>query len=159
MAQYITEKFVDYFPEGKFTGLSQEAHDKLRSLEKHNKFSEYVFANYDQLLRFKPHIQTLASEAYVMFGVNRTTDWLNQKSTEDIKTHLSEAARRDVPEVMKQFKLRKGEIKRRRHLKIQEGSRAREVAEAKRLKEKELTTDEIIYYGHWQTQYNRWMSI
>ena len=35
--------------------------------------------------------------------------------------------------------------------KNQEDSRVREIAEAKKLKEKELATDEIIFYGLWQT--------
>ena len=150
LAQYVTKKFADYLPGGKFTGLTQVDRDKTNSVEKHNKFSEYVFAYYDQLLRFKPNIQTLASEAYVMFSVNRTSDWLNQKSPEDLENLLCHA-RKNVSSIQKQFKVRKDEIKRKQMMIIQEERRKKEIAEAKRLKEKEITTDEIIYYGLWQS--------
>ena len=130
VTQYVTKKFSDYLPGGKFTGLEQVDRDKTNSVEKHNKFSEYVFAYYDQLLRFNPNIQTLASEPYVMFSVNRTSDWLNQKSPEELEKLLSDA-RKNVSSIQKQFKERKEEIK-RRMLKIQEERRQREIAEAKR---------------------------
>ena len=53
LAQYFTRKFADYLPEGKFTGLAQVDNDKTQSVEKHNKFGEYVFAYHDQLLTYK----------------------------------------------------------------------------------------------------------
>ena len=113
MAQCVTRKFADYLPEGKFTGFAQVNNDKTQSVEKHNKFSEYVFANNDQLQRFKPNIQTLARVAYLMFSVNRTSDWLNNRSPEELENLLSDA-RKDVSGIRKQFKQRKDEIKRRR---------------------------------------------
>ena len=102
--------------------MTQVDRDTTNSVEKHNKFSEYVFAYYDQLLRFKPNIQTLASEAYVMFSVNRTSDWLNQKSPEDLENLLCHA-RKNVSSIQKQFKVRKDEIKRKQMMIIQEERR------------------------------------
>ena len=68
LCKYVTRKFEDFLPGGKFENTSEEVKDSVRSVEKHNKLSERIFAYYDNLLKFKPHITTLASEAYVSFS-------------------------------------------------------------------------------------------
>ena len=53
------------------------------SVVKHNKFAERVFAYTDQLLKFKPNISHIAQEAYIMFCLNGTAEWLAKKTPEE----------------------------------------------------------------------------
>jgi hypothetical protein len=63
LVKYVNRKFEDFLPGGIYSDPSDELKSKVGSVEKHSKFSERIFAYFDNLLRFKPHINTLASEA------------------------------------------------------------------------------------------------
>lgn len=150
ICQYISRKFKDYLPEGKYSQVSEEEIQVTESVEKHNKHCERVFAYYDQLLRFKPHISTLASEAYIMFSLNKTSAWLNNKSTEEIRK-ITEQSRRDVKRIRKKFKERQDVIREQRNARLEKLRQEKEAAEARKLKQQELNTQDIIYHGLWQT--------
>ena len=113
LAKYVNRKFEDFLPGGIYSDPSDELKSKVGSVEKHNKFSERIFAYFDNLLRFKPHINTLASEAYITFSVNRTGELLSTKSEEE-SSALVEAARKEVSVIMKNFKERQENIKEHR---------------------------------------------
>ena len=66
---------------------------------KHNKYCETVFALYDQLLRTKPHISTIAAEASVMFTLNKTAEWLDAKNEDEEKKILTESRKKVKGEV------------------------------------------------------------
>ena len=70
------------------------------------------FAYFDNLLRYKPHINTLTSEAYIAFAVNRTGDWLKEKSDEEVEILVAKA--RKEGDLRKQFKQRQTIIINRR---------------------------------------------
>jgi hypothetical protein len=151
LAKYVTSKFKDFLPGGIFSEPTDEMKTKMMSVEKHNKFSESVFAYYDNLLRYKPHISTLASEAYIAFSVNKTGQWLKSKS-ENTSKALVAAARKDVQNLRKQFKLRHEVIREKRREKIQEDRLLKEAAEAKKVRKQENITNDVILYGLWQSQ-------
>jgi hypothetical protein len=113
LAKYVNRKFEDFLPGDIYSDPSDELKSKVGSVEKHNKFSERIFAYFDNLLRFKPHINTLASEAYITFSVNRTGELLSTKSEEE-SSALVEAARKEVSVIMKNFKVRQENIKEHR---------------------------------------------
>ena len=151
LSKYVEQKFKDFLPGGLYSRPSDEQKSKAESVEKHNKFSERVFAYYDNLLRFKPHIQTLASEAYVAFTINKTGEWLNEKSSGEIKRLVSKA-RKEVHSLRLTFKRRKDIIMQRRREKLEENMRRKEADEARKLQQQEEITEQVIYYGLWQTE-------
>lgn len=70
---------------------TDELRQITKSVAKHNKFSESVFAYLDGLMRYKPHIKTLSAEAYVMFAANNTHAWLDSKDSEEVNRILKDA--------------------------------------------------------------------
>ena len=72
LAAYVTKHFADSLPGGKYSTFTEEMYQKSKCVEKHNKYSEYVFGLYDQIIQVKPNISTLAAEAYIMFACNKT---------------------------------------------------------------------------------------
>ena len=56
---------------------------KSGSTQKHSKFAESVFGFLDHLLRHKPNISALASEAYIMYSANKTAQWLECKDSQE----------------------------------------------------------------------------
>ena len=74
LTKYVENKFKEFLPGDIHSQPPEQMKNKVKSVEKHNKFSERFFAYFDNLLRYKPHINTLASEAYTAFAVNRTGD-------------------------------------------------------------------------------------
>lgn len=89
--------------------------DDLVSVPKHNKFSETIFGHLDRMLLEKPNISLIASEAYIMFSHNRTSQWLRNKSDEE-KLVLLNDARKNAKVARAKFKERMQEIERRRKL-------------------------------------------
>lgn len=88
--------FVDHLPGGKWDNVTTdpEIRQKSSSTAKHNKFSESVFGCLDQLLRKKPNISVLSSEAYIiMFTANKTKEWLSAKDDNEQKAIINEAMR------------------------------------------------------------------
>lgn len=150
LTKYVVQKFKDFLPGGVFSQPSEEMKVKMKSVEKHNKFSERVFAYYDNLLRYKPHVNTLASEAYIAFAVNKTGKWLKEQP-EDKATELVSSARKEVAVIRRNFKNRQEIIKQRRREKLEEARRTKEEQAARELKKLEDITNEIIYYGLWQS--------
>jgi len=151
VCRYIQRKFEDFLPGGKYAETSPELKQKTASVEKHNKHCERVFAYYDQLLRFKPNISTLATESYVMFTLNKTAQWLEGKS-EDQTRQIVEEARGRVKEIRKKFRRRSESIRKKQMEKINEQRRANELTAARKLKEQEKYTNDIVYHGLWQSE-------
>ena len=60
--------------------MTDEMRRRSMGTMKYNKFSESVFGYLDTLLRMKPNVSVLASEAFVMFSANKTNLWLDSKS-------------------------------------------------------------------------------
>lgn len=84
MAKLTQNHFRDHLPGGLYKNPSDELRDITRSVEKHNKYSEFNFAYLDHLLRFKPHLTTLSAEAYLMFAHNKTKKWLETKDPNEM---------------------------------------------------------------------------
>ena len=146
LCQYVTRKFAEFLPGGKFVNPSLELKESVKSVEKHKKFSERIFAYYDNLLKFKPHITTLASEAYVSFTINKTMEWLSSISAEEAGKLVAEA-RKSVTQLRKTFKMRRDIITARRREKLFEQQQALERANAKRLQEQELITLDMLLWS------------
>ena len=70
IVKVVEHIFKDHLPGGKFQNFTE------KSVDKHNKYPERMFAYLDFLLAIKPNISNLASESYIMFGLNKTLTWL-----------------------------------------------------------------------------------
>ena len=159
MARLMQRIFADHLQGGKWADASPETREKTKGLPKHNKFSESIFAHLDRLLREKPNITTIASEAYVMFAHNRTSQWLDAKSSTE-KESIFSSARKSVTKVRKAFKVRQLEIREARRVAVAEKLQKAEENRAKQLRKKEQQTSDIIHWGLWQhNMISKWMTL
>ena len=62
----------------------EETEDCLRTYV----VSEREFAQYDRRLRMKPNITTLAAAGSITFNNNKTLDWLDGQSKEEIEKYI-----------------------------------------------------------------------
>jgi hypothetical protein len=69
------------------------------SVPRHNKFPERVFALLDVLTRFRPVASTLCNEAYIMFSLNKTGEWLSSL-TENERDNFLQQARSEGPKLV-----------------------------------------------------------
>ena len=72
MARALQRIFADHLEGGRWVDAPAEVRQQAAGLPKHNKFSESVFGHLDPLIREKPNITTIATEAYIMFSHNST---------------------------------------------------------------------------------------
>lgn len=121
------------------------------SVNKTNTISERDFAKLDRLIREKPHATMLSLEAHILFSNNKTMDWLDSKSPDEVKT-LMETARKLVPKHKERFRERLAAIEAYR-LEMQKKNQEDKIAAMQRLLlEKERITSDMIKYGLWQSE-------
>jgi hypothetical protein len=127
--------FSDYLVGGKWESCRDDKNlrEILTSVPKHNKFSETVFGHLDRIMKEKPNISLIASEAYIMFVHNKTIDWLNGKTDQE-KSLLLSHARKDVKSARCKFMTRISEIERRRIANLEDKMKKAEELEKARLK-------------------------
>ena len=152
MARLLQHIFSDHLEGGKWQEVSPDVRERIRGLPKHNKFSESVFGHLDKLLKQKPNITTVASEAYIMFSHNNTLKWLASKSATE-KAQILHAARKSTRHVRKQFKERQLEIQAARR-----GGVLHKLGEAEEIKRRciqklEQYTLDIMYWGLWEGEH------
>ena len=149
LAKLSRKLFKEHLPGGKFENPSEDIVAATSGTAKHNKFSETLFAYFDGLMRYKPHIKTLSAEAYVVFAHNRTRQWLESKDDNEIKVELDEAYKK-VAKTRKLFKARQVIIQERKQQLLHERLQRAEAAKQKKLAEAVTQTNEMIYWGLWQ---------
>ena len=151
IAKLTKAHFKDHLPGGLHENPTNEMREETMSVAKHNKFSESVFAYLDGLMQHKPHIKTLSAEAYIMFALNKTRKWLEGKDEESMKKELEEAYK-NVESTRRKYKERKEEISRRKQEILQEKLRKAEAARQKQEEEALKQTNDVIFWGLWQTE-------
>ena len=151
MARLLQKMFSDHLDGGMWADVSPELRERVKGLPKHKNFSESIFGHLDRLMREKPNITTLASEAYIMFSHNKTAAWLDAKSPLE-KAVIFKQARCSVKHVWKQFKSRQQEIQAARRAAVLRKLSQAEEAHQRQLEKKEKLTLDIMYWGLWQSQ-------
>ena len=146
--------FADHLPGGCHSQIDPNNADirsKLKCVPKSNVFAESIFGRLDQILRQKPSITTISSEAYIMFSNNKTMQWLQSKDTSE-QDKLLAKARREGRHISRKFKERKELIFQERRAAMEES--IRKTTETKRKKEQQLEqyTNEMIEFSLRQTQ-------
>ena len=64
-------------------------------MKKTNTIGEHDFTKLDRLLREKPHATMLSRKTRILFSNNKTREWLESKSPDELKS-LMETARKLV---------------------------------------------------------------
>ena len=62
----------------------------------HNKLPEFTFGVLDFLLRYRPNASTIVNEAFIMFAMNKTRDWLAKMDPTEKENLMVEPRNRDT---------------------------------------------------------------
>ena len=153
MASLLKRMFADHLEGGRWSeaSASQDIREKTKGLPKHNKFAESIFGHLDRLMREKPSITTVASEACIMFAHNKTMQWLQTK-TQAERAHLFAESRKAVKTIRDSFRERHKKIQEARRILLMERMKEAEELEKRRVQKKEGQTADIIYWGLWQSE-------
>ena len=148
---YMHRAVVDHLPGGEFAAPSESMMASTKSTPKHNKFSESIFGILHHLTTDRPNATILTNEAFIVFSLNKTYNWLEQKPIEE-RDALLKKAQKLTKEIKLNFKERKEAI---RQVKLAALEKSRQ-AKAKKIENdfrvKEKLTDSILYYGLWQSE-------
>lgn len=126
----------------------EEVKSQTQTVKPTNTISERDFGKLDRLLREKPNASTLALEAHILFTNNKTSRWLETKSSEERQQLLVEA-RRNAPKHRQKYRQHISELEEeRRKLQIQK-QKEKEESERKLIELKEKITSELTNYGLW----------
>ena len=70
MIKLCKKLFANHLTDGKFGNVEQDSglYSKTKSVPKHNKFAESIFAYMDCLVKARPNISLLTCEALIMFA-------------------------------------------------------------------------------------------
>ncbi|XP_041452431.1 uncharacterized protein LOC121405570 [Lytechinus variegatus] len=131
--------------------VGEDERESSKSVAKHNKFPERVFAYLDQQMRTRPNTSLLVHEATIMFSLNKTGDWLKALSPQEADDIIC-SARKRARTLRSLFKERSEAIKQEKMKALEERERERERKEEKRRLDLEHFTQEINYYGLWQSE-------
>ena len=150
LAKTCQHLFKDHLYGGRYYETDEHLYHKTISTPKHNKFAESVFEYTDHLMVTKPSISTIACEAYAMCSNNKSMQWLDGKTAQDIDRLLTEA-RRETRCVISKFRTRHKEIQTARYEAVQQKLAKEREARRRKLQEREKYTDDIVLYGLWQS--------
>lgn len=153
----VERQLFDNLPGGILNENTNEVDKDLRNQSKTvnptNIISERDFVNFDRLWREKPNanIPVIALEGMILFTNNKTMNWLHEMETEK-KANIFKIAREKAPEMIKQFKMRKTEIKKQHVLLLKKRQEEKIKKEVQIQTELENISKEIQKFGGlWQT--------
>lgn len=122
---------------------------ETKSVPRHNKFPERVFALLDALTRFRPIASTLCNEGYIMFSLNKTGEWLNSLPAEKRELYLDQS-RKEGRTARQKYKERLSVIEEKRIETLREKRQQIRKKEEDQYRQREQLTNDILYYGLWQ---------
>ena len=142
---------ADHLHSGKFHDMDEDQRLQTASTIKHNKLAEELFAHMDRLVRLRPRATCLTNEAHIIFGKNKTDEWLETKSPEE-QSKILESSRQQATGIKRNFKETMSCIKKRREEILRTKQTAIVASREKHFREKEDLTRKMIHYGLWQTE-------
>ena len=151
LAKLTKKLFHDHLPGGRYQAAPEDVRNATTGTAKHNKFCETLFAFYDQMLRTKPHISTIAAEASLMFTFNKTQQWLDAKTQEEEVKILTES-RKQAKRIQREFQYRRNKIQEQKAQQMREKFEKAEAAKKKQLEAKIKQSNDIIYWGLLQSE-------
>ena len=139
------KQYGDHLPGEKHEHINA---NETQSVDKHNKFPERVFSYTDHILSSRPNVTTIAMESQIVFSLNKTKDWLKNQVN---KNELIMSCRKEVANERKRFRQRGELIKAKRIENQTEEFLKNEQLESKRVEKLEKETNDMMYFGLWQT--------
>lgn len=112
---FTQRHFKDHLPGGVHANLQSS---ECRGVPKHNKLAERAFGLWDHLIRSRQNISALASEAFCLFTMNKTSKWLASMDA-DRRRKVTEEARKETPVMYAKFKARQEAMEEERKANIQ----------------------------------------
>ncbi|XP_071144359.1 uncharacterized protein [Mytilus edulis] len=144
----LKDKVADHLEDGQFSGNHETDREQFSSVLPHNKLPERVFGQLDWLLRHRPNASKIANEAHIMYNMNRTANWLQQKDDEKVEELIS-WSKKNLKSMKETEKLRIQELDSKlRQISIDKENRTKALA-AKSKERKESLTQEIVKLGFW----------
>ena len=119
-ALYILLKRMvsDHLQGSKFHSPSDEVISESQSVVPHNKIPEFAFGQLDFLTRYRPNATALINESFLMYAMNKTSQWL-EFMPEDEKEKLLLSVRCESKKIVAKFKGRNQQIKQERIQRLQ----------------------------------------
>jgi len=140
---------AEHLQGGKFAVIEGRMDEETQSVPRHNKFPERVFALLDALTRFRPVATTLCNEAYILFSLNKTYNWLYNLPKEERDEYINRA-RAGGRELRLKYRERTKEIETAHQLSLKKKRDDILRKKAKDLQEKETVINYVQYWGFWQ---------
>ena len=148
LSVFARRQFRDHLADGVHENLTDE---QSPGVPKTNRKCESYFGFWDHELRRVPNISSIAVEAKLLWVMNRTSDWLDNKSAEE-RNAIIEEARKQAVQMRKTFKEREKDLMKAREEALQkkrEAIKAKEEQEAK--KRTELGKEIDALGGMWKS--------
>lgn len=147
----VSNALKEHLPGGTYSNPSEKLKEQSKSVVPHNKMSERVFGMLDNFISFRPNASTITNEAFIMFSFNKTAEWLNTLP-EGEKNKMISKSISEGRELRTQFKERCNDIVEKRRQILEEKKIALAKKEQNLLTQREKQTNEIAYYGLWQSR-------
>ena len=98
----------------------------------------------------RPNATALTNEAFLLFSLNKTLSWLSSKSKEE-QAKLLHEAKLCTKDIKKKFSDRKDEIHRIKAAALAKGREEKAKKVQRQFKEREKMTNDVLYFGLWQS--------
>ncbi|XP_065887842.1 uncharacterized protein [Dysidea avara] len=143
---------IDHLPGGVYNSVQDpQIVVETKSVPVTNVTPERDFAVLDRLMSQKPNASYIAIESLLLFSHNKTSEWLENKASEE-KKRLLNAARTLTSVHKANFHKRRQEIEVKRKEIFESKERDRRKKKEKEIKEKESLTKQISSAGLWTTK-------
>lgn len=83
-----------HIPGGKYFTKPEDVYIESASVSKHNKLLEFVFGQFDFLLKYRPNATVLCNEAYLLYSHNSTNEWLENLDHATTETYISDSRKK-----------------------------------------------------------------
>lgn len=86
--ELLSKMILEHLPEEQFWDPLPNVLEQTLSAMKHNKLSEFIFGQLNNLPSYRPNASVLANEAYLMYAFNKTNEWLKNLSMDEREGQL-----------------------------------------------------------------------
>ena len=74
---------INHLPGGIYSSFDSDLFEEVASVPTTNVSPKCDFAMLDGLIREKPNARAIALESIILYSHNKTSNWLNQKASEE----------------------------------------------------------------------------
>lgn len=148
----VKSQLADQLPGGKYHSPNERTLDETKNCSRTNIISERDFAQYDRRLSMKPTLSTIAACGVIMYGNNKTSEWLAEKSNDEVR-NIVETAMKNKTSMIRQHREKRSQIMRHKTDMMEKKKLEKEIKQQKLITEKEAVAKEIEKHGGlWDTR-------